>query len=620
MRLDLVSVSPRSSLALSPERRAGLEEQSAVTGTVVIAIPLGNEVVLDLELRSEGLSSERLYTISGVGADDKTWFTGKLRLEGEGKAVATVSLGSNGDTHPFMHGFIDWTLAEDGGDVRVRLPTKTNLLILPEDILMLFPRGLSFDFLVDLMSASGAGEGTTPRFAAASVADLTRQAFNQNPPRYDRDSGGYHYITIDDGWNKVTFHQTRYQNARKDDKSKINCYDCTAYLQVLMRAAGYKVRFCYMDPFGYLKKTPLIGFGDCNNPFVSSDSALVVAVDSKKRSAFGNHAFCEVEVGSTKRIADACAGPHLGTEDRAGYVNAATDSQTPTPPAVRRGTVSDVSDYAGVTAVDTLVKVDPEMSMVEPNNLIVTGTVLESGAKRFAEAIGYDRNPRALLAGAAKIPDPVSCPLLAGLNLQMDDVAAGYPESNRQWRFDGPQGNVTLTAYVSSIGPERAHERFLALGAVYETVDCPFRKGPPTLGQASAELAGSGSGRIFWVQGNVVYDLRADAADASSMLRATAEWLHANTFPSDNLDAPRFQIPLPPPVRVGNNVVIETLPQDKAFIAFALGDPGLMFLRQDERGLFFLARKPGSSSVSVVMADKETLLSTQQIIAISIQN
>jgi len=88
-----------------------------------------------------------------------------------------------------------------------------------------------------------------------------------------------------------------------------------------------------MEPFGFIRKTKLIEppeARDCNNPFymspaVTGGRCVGVGCNSDlcrpTRSAFGNHAF--VRLGTA--IFDACAGPHLGTENLATYITNAID-------------------------------------------------------------------------------------------------------------------------------------------------------------------------------------------------------------------------------------------------------------------------------------------------------
>jgi hypothetical protein len=107
----------------------------------------------------------------------------------------------------------------------------------------------------------------------------------------------------------------------------VNCYDQTYAVIVFCGAIGISVDALYMNPFGFLNTTNLVGWGRCNNPFPKKSPKskyLVVNDNDKDRSPFGNHMFCECK----KQIYDACAGPVVGEHDRKSYVKANIDDKT----------------------------------------------------------------------------------------------------------------------------------------------------------------------------------------------------------------------------------------------------------------------------------------------------
>lgn len=106
-----------------------------------------------------------------------------------------------------------------------------------------------------------------------------------------------------------------------------NCYDQAAAIQALCGAIGILVEWIYMDPYGFIKPTNLLGYGLCNNPFFLGTvppSQRLVGVNDQQRTPFGNHAFCR----RNTKILDACAGPHVGTESAEEYVERSIDAQT----------------------------------------------------------------------------------------------------------------------------------------------------------------------------------------------------------------------------------------------------------------------------------------------------
>lgn len=131
----------------------------------------------------------------------------------------------------------------------------------------------------------------------------------------------------------------------------VNCYDQAGGVQALCGAVGVDTTWYYLDPYGFINTTNLVGVGNCNNPFfLSNGSSAVVPADDPKRTAFGNHAFC----GLAGKVLDACAGPHTGTETKAQYCAAAIDA-TPALYArysgFRPGTAADIVEPGGITGL-----------------------------------------------------------------------------------------------------------------------------------------------------------------------------------------------------------------------------------------------------------------------------
>jgi hypothetical protein len=133
--------------------------------------------------------------------------------------------------------------------------------------------------------------------------------------------------------------------------TRCNCYDQAAAVQALSIALGATIGWRYLNPFGYIKPTNLVGVGQCNNPFFGADDAKkMVAEDSADRTAFGNHAFANIPSGN---ILDGCAGPHTGSESPDQYVSASIDD-TPSlyaSYAGRPGKASDIVPGTGVSGV-----------------------------------------------------------------------------------------------------------------------------------------------------------------------------------------------------------------------------------------------------------------------------
>lgn len=140
--------------------------------------------------------------------------------------------------------------------------------------------------------------------------------------RYDTKHGSPSYGVVRD-WPGVF----QLKDYLKRKYKKVNCYDQAAALTALSAALGIGADYLFLEPFGKIKTTNLIGIGPCNNPFFENYSPSVpegrpiVNPGHPNRTGFGNHAF----VGYTPKAYDACAGPALGTRSRKGYLEHAID-------------------------------------------------------------------------------------------------------------------------------------------------------------------------------------------------------------------------------------------------------------------------------------------------------
>jgi hypothetical protein len=128
----------------------------------------------------------------------------------------------------------------------------------------------------------------------------------------------------------------------------VNCYDQAAAVSALAGALGITLGWKYMDPFGFLAQSDLVGVGACNNPFFKGrgrnnvpnyPSPIAPPLDPT-RSSFGNHAFTQFRAsgngdiagqdsGVAEGIGDACAGPAVFDGTLPDYVLRAVDQSWP---------------------------------------------------------------------------------------------------------------------------------------------------------------------------------------------------------------------------------------------------------------------------------------------------
>ncbi|GJJ03321.1 hypothetical protein RugamoR64_38590 [Duganella rhizosphaerae] len=191
--------------------------------------------------------------------------------------------------------------------------------------------------------------GATMADIVANVADYAYFGFNKT---YDVQAGGPHFVA---GPYGGSFQLGQYLSL--GTQQQVNCYDQAGIVQILLGSLGLPSAWAYMNPFGFINTTDLIGTGLCNNPFYGSNNTTpVVSENDPYRTSFGNHAF----VLFNNMVIDACAGPHTGAESLNAYINAAIDTQTTLPG--NTGTAADVSDEAGISSLSMALPAseDPE--------------------------------------------------------------------------------------------------------------------------------------------------------------------------------------------------------------------------------------------------------------------
>jgi hypothetical protein len=175
-------------------------------------------------------------------------------------------------------------------------------------------------------------------------ARVTAYCHGSHGLKYDTRRGAAHYGVYNDGGD---FKLARYIGAAS---KAVNCYDQAAAVQSLCGAVGVRTTWYFLQPFGYIKTTNLVGVGACNNPFFESNGTTpVVATDDPLRTAFGNHSFC----GFTGLILDACAGPHTGNEDKTQYCATSIDANPELySEGDRPGNASNITTLGGVTSLE----------------------------------------------------------------------------------------------------------------------------------------------------------------------------------------------------------------------------------------------------------------------------
>jgi hypothetical protein len=197
--------------------------------------------------------------------------------------------------------------------------------------------------------ATDPGKGNaTGKNAPGALAAITDFLFNGHGLHYSCRYGAplYAYDVAGPAWS---LYLSAYMNKTYGDV--VNCYDQAVAVAALGDLLGINVEYCYMDPFGYINPTPLVGVpnGPVNNPFFLSPppQQQLVGVDLvlPDRRPFFNHAFARYN----GNIYDACAGPALGTLQATYLTDTIDRSPAGGEEARLAGDASNITTYPGKT-------------------------------------------------------------------------------------------------------------------------------------------------------------------------------------------------------------------------------------------------------------------------------
>mgnify|MGYP000532132448 CR=1 FL=1 len=376
----------------------------------------------------------------------------------------------------------------------------------------IYRKGTPIELIKDLMASNESTALFEPSQIQMqfTVPDYVNMVFNYVPPRYDIWNGRNYFTTIN-GWNNITLHYTAYLNAHNyNPNSILNCYDAAAVMQYVLRYYNYNSYYCFMQPFGYLRCTNLIGRGNCNNPFYGNGGAAVVNQQDPNRTAFGNHAF--VYLTSNQAIVDSCAGPHTGTEYAADYVNNATDNVYPNPPRVRRGTTADIGYYTGVTSVNFIQSIQ---SSFDTPHLSTLKKVISFQNKIIKE------NEDQLISGVWEHPQ-----LFQNLKGKWtsihEEIVPGEDEVLKMHFLQKGEHSFMQKIYISSGGNKLALNRFLSIAALSQNSTFDLENGVEGTGHFSVVKSSKNSHHFIGLYHNAVIEIH--TTDNSIDLTEMAKW------------------------------------------------------------------------------------------------
>lgn len=259
---------------------------------------------------------------------------GALTFEGDcPTAVGTHEVEMKAKSLPdvvrHFEGDVQWTLATPVSFCNLHNTTRLELFLVLKKPMAYYREGVWAEALRFLFKKASLSNVKTQGDVARWV---TRYCHGGHGMVYDVDGGGgshfgAHQLGAD------AFQLMDYMKREGDRGNVVNCYDQAAAIQSLCGAMGVQLDWIYLDPYGYINATNLVGVGVCNNPFYLTPdyppnprwkpSKKLVPPNAPDRSGFGNHAFARLGAN----ILDACAGPHLGDETLRQYLVSAIDAR-----------------------------------------------------------------------------------------------------------------------------------------------------------------------------------------------------------------------------------------------------------------------------------------------------
>lgn len=455
--------------------------------------------------------------------------------------------------------------------------------------------------------------------------------FNRVPPSYDTNNGAPRYITWN-SWDNITLDYNYYQYEHSAGLNvRLNCYDAASILQYEMRIDGYQnVQYCFMQPFGYLKLTDLIGVIVCNNPFFEGNGTdPYINEYDVRRTAFGNHAFVEVD---NSFIGDACAGPHIGNENAEAYVRAAIDTEVPANYQDPYGNIRSAWQSGGVGNIGRYQGVNQQAVQIaglhEPPNLLHTESFKRKINFSLETVQGYVSVPQAI---AGKWPEPIESPLLNNRwtaffykkwTTSYEEIVPGLEENLKIWVLRNGKQTITIKLYVISGNKNLAFNRFLALGSLSQCPECPYDAGPDQLGHYSAVSLHKGCNRCFWVFHNVVLDIV--TSNSSVNILSLAQWYYQWSTQnitenlSENLPLADINYSSLQP-KVGDRLYVSLASDENAMLDIVKPQAGLRLISQAGGGLLFDVLPASEYSLEVLVIDRDTLLVTSQVLQLNAQ-
>jgi hypothetical protein len=300
-------------------KKIGLPDDSGYSKRAAALLVQGAQgATHEVEVKIQITESENI-----TGQGDLTGRLGQLEVTGKcptgiGQHVITARIKQLPEEILWLRGSIDWTFDVPAPGMAIALggtAVELFFLLAPSPLNPFKAKGVWIEALRFLCGKVGVAGLKTD---AAVAGKVTQYCHGNHRLRYDTKEGAPRYWDASSGEFALNKYMAR-------GIARCNCYDQASAVQVLSAAVGTRLDWVYMDPYGFIQSTMLVGVGLCNNPFYTNPSFSKernTRPDDPRRSPFGNHAFCHRD----RMVLDACAGPHDGAELLQQYVGAAIDS------------------------------------------------------------------------------------------------------------------------------------------------------------------------------------------------------------------------------------------------------------------------------------------------------
>ncbi len=340
----------------------------------------------------------------------------------------------------------------------------------------------------------------------AIIQSVVNYCFFRNPPFYDIKERKHRFIILSD-YDNITLYLSYYLKSIDNNEKTCNCIDQAAILQCFLNCIGIAdVKFSKLSPFGFMKKSNLTGWGECNNPKKEDGREFnpVVDADNPNRYPFNFHTFCYSE--EFNWVLDSCIGPHTGGENKKKYIYNSIDKKFPPNSKLRTIPLANqIQSYKGVKYINfTCAAKEPPSDKIPGAKEFMEKFqkgITDMEEKEKISFVIYDWSKKDLFQGLLDM----------GYTLIENDPVPGNNEVMKSWELNKDNTWISIKLYITS--GEHANKYALNRFFSLRLSDPLPVKGPYYLGRYSAILKSDSRIRLFWCVNNAVFDIHMENMD-----------------------------------------------------------------------------------------------------------